>query len=249
MKYRFLTTIAISSALSTGAFAGAMGPVKPVDDWRLIVALSGGPVWGNAGETQTVFLAPDIRRTYVAQKLNTTFFSGEVLLGVQKALSPSLLAQVGIAGAATNNVRLQGIIWDDADPRFANYTYRYKVQNSRVALKTKFLFDRGYWVMPWVSGSAGVGFNSSHDFTNTPLIFQALPNENFLNHNQTSFTYTLGIGLQRQINRSWQVGVGYEFADWGKSHLGLAEDQTVVSYINLNHVYTNGVMFNLTYLA
>lgn len=159
------------------------------------------------------------------------------------------LGQLGLAAATTGNAKLQGVIWDDADPQFDNYSYQYKVRNTRVAVKGKLLLDKGYWLIPWVSASLGVGFNRAHDFTNTPLIFEALPNSNFTNHTKTTFTYTLGTGVQKPIGEHWQLGVGYEFADWGKSELGRAFGQAMSSGLALNHLYTNGVLFNLTYIA
>ncbi|HFK5879090.1 TPA: outer membrane protein, partial [Legionella pneumophila] len=149
----------------------------------------------------------------------------------------------------TGNAKLQGVIWDDADPEFNNHSYQYKIRNSRIAVKGKLLLDKGYWLMPWVSASLGVGFNRAHDFTNTPLIFEALPNPNFTNHTKTAFTYTLGAGVQKSISEHWQLGVGYEFADWGKSELGRASGQTLNEGLKLNHLYTNGVVLNLTYVA
>ena len=77
---------------------------------------------------------------------------------------------------------------DDTDPQFDNYSYHYKARNPHVAVKGKLLLDKGYWVMPWVSASLGVGFNRAHDFTNTPLIFEALSNNNFTSHTKTAFT-------------------------------------------------------------
>lgn len=57
------------------------------------------------------------------------------------------------------------------------------------------------------------------------------------------------LGAQKALNQHWQVGVGYEFADWGISQLGRAAEQTQNSGLTLNHLYTNGVLFNLTYIA
>lgn len=104
-------------------------------------------------------------------------------------------------------------------------------------------------MMPWVNGRLGVGFNRSHNFTNTPLIFEALPNANFSNHTNTTFTYTIGAGVQKLLNTHWQIRVGYEFADWGRSGLGRAPGQTTNSGLELNNIYTSEVMYNLTYVA
>ncbi|HHS9463875.1 TPA: outer membrane protein, partial [Legionella anisa] len=78
---------------------------------------------------------------------------------------------------------------------------------------------------------------------------EALPNPDFADHTKTAFTYTLGAGVQKALNDHWQIGAGYEFADWGKSELGRAFGQTMNSGLALNHLYTNGVLFNLTYVA
>lgn len=246
MKHRLVCAL-VANAMMTTVFAGTMGPTV-VDDWRWMASVSAGSAWANGGETQTFYLTPEIEKTYQARKSSNAFASGELFIGMQKTY-PGLLAQLGLAAGMTGNAKLQGLIWDDADPQFINLRYNYKVRSSRIAVKGKFLFDRGYWLMPWLSGSVGAGFNRAHDFTNTPLIFEALPNSNFNNSTKTAFTYTLGAGLQKIINTNWQIGIGYEFSDWGKSNLDRAFGQTLNTGLSLNHLYTNGVLVNLTYIV
>ncbi|MCX7117132.1 MAG: porin family protein [Legionellales bacterium] len=248
MKYRFFLSVATAGVLGSTAFAGTMGPVIPSKDWPWVASIAAGPIWARGGETQTFYLAPEIEKTYVARKTTNAIATGELFVGIQKSLASQWFGQLGLAAATIGNAKLQGVIWDDADPQFANYSYLYKVQNTRVAVKGKLLLDKGYWFMPWVSASLGVGFNRAHDFTNTPLISEALAN-NFEDHTKTAFTYTLGAGVQKPISEHWQLGVGYEFADWGKSEMGRALGQTMNSGLALNHLYTNGVLFNLTYIA
>ncbi len=72
---------------------------------------------------------------------------------------------------------------------------------------------------------------------------------NFVPQTTTSFTYTLDAGVQITLSNHWQVGGGYQFADWGKSQLGRAVGQTEMNRLTLNHLYTNGLLLNLTYLA
>ena len=226
-----------------------MGPVTEQPVWAWVGALSAGPVWQNGGRAQTLYLTPGIEKNYTANNSSNALFDGEVFLGLQQRLSHILYAQFGLAVAATSNAALSGDIWDDADPQFNNFTYTYKIQHTHVAAKGKLLADMGYWLMPWVSGSLGVGFNNAHGFHSTPTIFEALPTPDFTSHTQTAFTYTVGAGVQKALNEHGQVGVGYEFADWGKSQLGRAQGQTQNSGLALNHIYTNGVLFNLTYIA
>lgn len=249
MKYRLFLSITAAGVLGSTAFAGTMGSVIPSKDWTWVGSVSAGPVWARGGETQTFYLAPEIEKTYAARKSTNALASGELFLGIQKLLGSQWLGQLGLAAATTGNAKLQGVIWDDADPEFNNHSYQYKIRNSRIAVKGKLLLDKGYWLMPWVSASLGVGFNRAHEYSNAPLIFEALPNPNFADHTKTAFTYTLGAGVQKAFNDHWQVGIGYEFADWGKSELGRADTQTMNSGLALNHLYTNGVLLNLTYVA
>ncbi|MCC5791883.1 MAG: outer membrane beta-barrel protein [Legionellaceae bacterium] len=247
MTHLRVLSIAATMLTCIQASAGTMGPVGPQQSW--VATISAGPVWARGGKTQTFFLDPAIEKTYTVRKSSNALASGELFVGMQWALSSRWLGQMGLAVAASGNARVRGEIWDDADPEFNNYLYQYKVRNTRIAVKGKLLYDKGYWAMPWVSASLGAGRNRAHRFTNTPVIFEALANPNFTNHSRTAFTYTLGAGLQTALNEHWQVGLGYEFADWGKSALGRADGQTRNSGPKLNHLYTNGVLLNLTYLA
>lgn len=250
---RAAAVLSIASILScTQSIAGPMGPVglgETQKSWNWVGTISTGPVWEGAGQTQTFYLAPNILKTYAAEHTTHALFDGEVFAGIQKELPKAFLGQIGLAVAATSNANLSGNIWDDADSTFNNYRYSYQVQHTHIAVKGKFLADRGYWVMPWVSASLGVGFNAAHDFQNTPLISEAVTMTNFASGTQTSFTYTLGAGVQKVLNSHWQAGIGYEFADWGQSQLSRASGQTLNSGLSLNHLYTNGVLFNLTYVA
>lgn len=234
--------------LAGSALAGTMGSVTPRSlSW--VGTLSGGPVWERGGSTQQFYLARTIKKAFVANQSTRALFDGEVFLGLQKVLSQTLQGQLGLAVGATSNAALSGVIWDDALPRFRNHTYQYKIQHTHLAVKGKLLADAGFWLIPWISGSLGVGFNNAHSFTNTPIVTPAITNPNFASHTQTAFTYTVGAGVQKALNSHWQVGVGYEFADWGKSELGRSLGQTMNTGLKLNHLYTNGALFNLTYVA
>ncbi|KTD16483.1 outer membrane protein [Legionella jordanis] len=241
-------------SLATGVFlpivvsAGSMGePFQPT--WQWVGAISAGPAWTRTLQNQTLYLAPEIEKAYIANKHTDALASGELFLGLQEAFSPDWHGQIGLAGVVSGNAKLQGIIWDDADPQFANYRYDYKLFHSHIAVKGKLFKELGYWVTPWVSGSLGVGFNRSYDFNNSPLIPEALANSNFSNHTKTAFTYTVGAGVQKHLGAHWSIGAGYEFADWGKSELGKAAGQLFDNRLKLNHLYSNAVLFNLTYLA
>lgn len=214
-----------------------------------VATLSGGPLWENAGETQTFYLAPGIEKTYAAANCTNALTEGELFLGLQKAFPDQIKGQIGLALDITSNAKLSGNIWDDADPQFNNYLYSYQIRHTHISLKGKLLVDRGYFVIPWISGSLGIGFNTAHQFSNTPTICEAVENPNFASSTKTAFSYTLGVGVQKSLTKNWQIGMGYEFADWGRSQLGRATGQTLNSGLALSHLYVNGILLNITYIG
>lgn len=249
MNKKLLLCMISVACLADNAIAGMMGPEVQVGKLNWVGTFSIGPVWTNPGSQQTLNLTSQIEKTYTAYEPNNTLADGEVFLGIKRDLPYAFFTHVGIAGALTSQAGLSGQIWDDADPTFNNYVYGYHVQHGHVALKAKVFKDINYSVLPWISGSVGVGFNRSNGFYNNPLIVEAIAQNNFGNHTQTSFTYTTGAGLQKIINQNFQVGIGYEFADWGQSRLNPAQGQTIGNGLSLSHLYTHGLMFNVTYTA
>lgn len=229
------------------AFAG----VQSLDvGQRFVATLSGGPAWYQAGETQTFYLQPGFQNTYVANTPTQILASGELFLGLQRNISSAYDVQLGFAVATSSDAYLQGNIWELANPRFDNFSYQYKESHTHIAVKGKILTDiLGSGTLPYASGSLGYAFNRAYGFSMTPLIFQALAEPLFQSNTQNAFTYTVGAGLMKAVNQYWQVGLGYEFADWGRSALNPSSVQTMNQGITLNHLYTNQLQFSLTYLS
>lgn len=216
---------------------------------KYVVTLSAGPAWENAGKTQTFFLQPMTEKAYIADNKTNLLANGELFAGIQRSLNANLDGQFGIEVATTGNSNISGDIWDDALPQFNNFNYAYKVKQTRISVKGKFIKDLGYTCKPYVSGSLGIGFNKAGNFTSTPTIFEAIPTPGFQSNTVKAFTYTLGIGVQKVITPHWHGGIGYEFSDWGQSRLDRAPTQTLSQGLSLAHLYTNGLQFNLSYLA
>ncbi|MCL9683022.1 outer membrane protein [Legionella maioricensis] len=212
-----------------------------------VITLSAGPVWTEGGETQTFFLQPDVEKTYTADNSLPALAEGALFLGIQRALNTRIQGQLGVELAAASNARLSGDIWDDADPVFDNYTYRYHIQHSHIALKGKLLMNTGHIVLPYISGSIGIGSNQARAFIITPKNSAAVPTPAFLSHTESGFTYTAGAGIQKALSEHWHAGVGYEFADWGKNNLAPAPGQTMGQGLTLDHIYTHQLQFSLSY--
>ncbi len=249
MRYAYFLCASTAFFLCTQSIASTLEANVSQPSWSWVGSLSLGPVWENAGRTQTLDLTPYITKTYAAATAVNPLIDGEAFAGIQTTLNETFTGQLGIAWVIANHAKLSGHIWDDANPNFNNYTYKYAIQHNHIAVKGKLLFEEKLDVIPWISGSLGIGFNDAYAFQNTPFISEAVTMPNFTPHTQTSFVYTLGFGAQKVLNQHFQIGAGYEFSDWGQSQLGRAAGQTLGSGLSLNHLYTNGVLFNLTYLS
>lgn len=231
--------------VSTSCLAGTMGEAQ--EAYSKVVTFSAGPAWTTNGKTQIIELEPDLVKAFVANDKNTTLASSEIFLGLQRNFNPGFAYQVGIAFAASSSAKLSGSVWDEADPDFDNFYYKYKVNHTHVAVKGKLIADTNFVVQPYISGSLGAGFNRSYDFLLTQKIVEQSLFPAFNSHTETSFTYTAGAGVQKAIDSHWTFGAGYEFADWGKSNLARTDSQPVGSGLKLSHLYTHQLQFSLSY--
>jgi opacity protein-like surface antigen len=239
--------ILLSLALSHDVLAGTMG-TSP-DPLRPVVTLSLGPVWTDPGKTQTIILQEDLPQTYTSNRQANTLFGGELFAGFQAPLFNRFQVQFGLAVAATTSANLSGDVWQDADPEFDNFVYSYKISHTHVAMKAKLLSDFRGIVQPYISASVGPGFNHAYHFSSTPKIDEVVEEAPFNPRTLASFTYTLGAGLQKSFYNHWAIGAGYEFADWGRSKLARAFDQTLDTGLRLNHVYTHQLQISLTFIV
>jgi opacity protein-like surface antigen len=233
---------------ATNVWSGTLGPIQE-NIWSLVISLAGGPVWERSGETETIFLSPEIVKTYKADKRTRALAQGELFIGGQRSLSETLQGQIGLDLGIMSSAHLSGVIWDDAEAQFNNFTYNYKIQHEHIMLQGKIIKDMGYPVLPWISAGIGAGSNRSYAYQSTPTIFEALPTPPFASKTRTSFAWSLGAGLQKTLSAHCQIGAGFAFTDWGQSRLGWADGQTLHNRLNLNHLYTSGILFNLTYVA
>ena len=242
MKSKHIVMLTLGLCCTSLSFAG------DVNTWKKMGTLSLGPAWSAPGSTQVIAVQPELVEAFVAKSATQTFGDGEIFLGLQHHLQDNLQVQLGVAAAATTPISLHGDVWQDADPDFNNLFYQYKIAHSHVAAKGKLLTEAYQLVQPYLSGSVGVGFNHAYQYSSTSKLFEVLPEPSFAQHTTTAFTYTVGVGVQRAINNQWYIGLGYEFADWGKTALAGATGQLLNTGVNLNHVYTNELQFSLSFV-
>jgi len=240
--------ILISFVLSSSVLATTVSQISPSNPF--VIGLSAGPAWVTGNQTQAINLQPDVVKTYTASNQSSTVASVELFGGWQKAFSSMhqpLLGQLGISIVGAGNAQLSGDIWEDSDPAFDNFNYTYKVNHTHIAIKGRLVGNYNLVFEPYVSASAGLGFNHAYNFTINPKISEEVAAPGFQSNTTTTFTYSLGIGLQASFTPHLQAAIGYEFADWGQVQLASAPGQTINQGLTLNHLYGHELQLSLFY--
>lgn len=237
-----LGTSLTMSALASGQIYVEEIPIT----WSRIVTLSGGPAWASPGQNQYLYPQPIPHSNYYSFNSKTSMLgSGEIFFGLQRLVQPFILGELGLGVAGASDAKASGVVNVDGIPNL--YSFNYKVNHARVELKGKLIANCFQPVQPYVSGSFGAGFNNSHGFKSTSLYPYLYPSPWFKANTTVAFSYSLGAGVQMLLNPNWQVGVGYEWADLGKSYLG-GDGFTLGKGPGLTHLYTNELLFSLSYL-
>ncbi|QDP72679.1 hypothetical protein FOG18_08985 [Legionella israelensis] len=236
------------SIFSVKAIAGGMYDDTAIG-WTKVITLSGGPAWSRAGETQTLYLNSVLSNRYNAQKDTRLMGTGEIFFALQGPFAPGILGQLGIAAGGTGEAKMQGTIDVNFIPSGSRYEYRTNHWNA--SIRGKLLTDpRIFFIQPYITAAIGAAFNYAYGFRTIPLISPLTSSQWFDSNTKVGFTYSIGGGIQTSFNDHWQVGVGYEFSDWGKSELGRA---LTIPWTHtgpqLDHIYAHNVLFSLSYLC
>lgn len=232
---------------SLSALAGDAGfPVDLPIQWTSIVTLSGGVAWTTAGQNQ--YLYPFFVPSYEYYKYNSatsTMGSGEIFFGLQRVIYPNIIGELGLGVAGMSDAQVNG--YADVNGYPDAFGYSYKVNHGRLELKGKLIAYTMQPIQPYISGSLGVAWNNSHDYRpvllNPAVYFPIWYEANVA----VAFPYTVGAGVQTMLNPNWQVGIGYQFSDLGKSYLR-GDGVTLNKGLRLTHFYTNEALVSISYL-
>jgi opacity protein-like surface antigen len=218
-----------------------------------VIGISGEPTWTSGSRSQTLTVSIDNLKTYTTSESNNPIANIGVFLGWQNHFllnhfKHPFLTQLGLSVSQASTAKLSGNIWEDADPAFDNYQYSYKVNHTFVGITGRLVSDCDFILNPYLAASIGVGLNRAYQFTINPIISNEVPAPAFGDKTNSTLSYTLGIGLQKSFQQ-WQIAVGYEFGDWGKTSFSGAPGQATTARYRQQHLYTHSLQFSLFYLV
>lgn len=257
-----LNTLMLSPSLAAVASADNKASwkdiVKKNGNWHRVVTLSGGAAFSDS-VGQSTFIpilnpAEDEFFNYAADSSNQTEFVWGAFLGMEGSLNQNWLLQSGFSYYQPTLFHPKGIVTQGVDVLSVDsFSYQYEVQARQVLFENKLLYNVLYHarvVHPYASAGIGIGINSSHNYrVNILPPFTTFSNQ-FSNAERTSFSYRVGLGIDYELTTQLRVGIGYRFADFGKTKLGNALIDQVQTVNNLSqaHFYTNEVLGQITFV-
>jgi len=248
-KTRPAKTIPSHTVHKESATLDKFGNSHPMTSYPVIIGFTGGAMWGTGGNNQQFYLLPDVQKAYIANRDTNTVVTGEVFAGMGFDFANNMQAQLGLAFAMNSSIGFKGDVLEDADPDFNNYNYYYKMRSARLNIKGKLLKKMTNGIAPYATASAGIAFNNAHGFKEVPKISEEVPAPYFQDNTKTSFTYALGLGIQKVLTKNWSAGIGYEYADLGRFSLSQAQGQTVNSGLSESHLSTHSALINFTFTS
>lgn len=156
--------------------------------------------------------------------------------------------EIGLGYYHPNMFSVNGNVVQGVDPASSDqFKYTYRINSQQLLVEGKFLQNyRDYY--PYISLGLGAAFNRAYGYkTSVPLFLTFTPE--FTPHTTTSFSYTLGLGVDKQISPHWRMGLGYRFADYGQVGLGngLVDETLFTKALSQSHFYIQTVLVQLTY--
>ena len=115
-------------------------------------------------------------------------------------------------------------------------------------LESKMAYILDWRYRPYIFLGLGAAYNTASNYR----AYVPFPNltRQYQNKGVTSFTYSVGFGIDADITKNIRLGVGYRFSDYGKNQLGQANifGNQVAGTLSQKDLYINTVLVQLSYV-
>ncbi len=223
--------------------------------WHTVIAIGAGTSTTNTvGQSQSFPINNAITSEfyiYSAYRPTQTSTLGDLFIGAEWQLTPYWLIQGGLDYSGTAAFSAKGTLIQGADAVSADiYNYSYNVLARQLMAEGKLLYIFRQIYHPYVLVGLGSSFNRGYNFQTSVPPFLAFTRQ-YQDYYNYSLTYSLGFGLDVDVYHNLRLGLGYRFADLGQSNLGYATIDTTRVYgvLTQNHIYTNQVLAQLTWVV
>lgn len=229
-----------------------------------VVTLFGGTSDVNLGDQQQFIGTDGQTFTYTPSASTTDSDYIGVFLGLVLPFSnQSFSIQTGAEYVGFNHFKTTGQHTVGIEPATSTlYSYQYNTQIQQI-LGTIKLFLAPEWFQvvnhhfyPYFSIGLGAAFNEAYDFrlsTSETGSINVAPT--YRDRTSTSFSYTLGAGLDASLTQHIRVGVGYRFSDFGKfqfsdGDIAINNVSFLIPFnLSTSNLYANQFLARVTYIV
>jgi opacity protein-like surface antigen len=221
--------------------------------WHPIVTLSSGVAFNtNAGKPEN-FPAQNGIFSFYNYSVNSIFQTQPLVggfIGAEFLLNPTWCLQAGVGYYQPTTFQIKGSVTQGVDLFSSDkYAYHYSIESRQLLIETKLLYHHWQTYHPYLTLGLGAAFNNAKNFqVNIQPPFTTVSNQ-FGNNTTTSFTYSLGFGMDVNVLEHVRIGGGYRFADLGGAKTAKSTINTIATNNTLSqsHLYAHEVLIQLTF--
>ena len=220
-----------------------------------VISLRGGVDLAEVGETQHITIYqydPNPNKFTVTDNWETkAVWSG--FLGIEFLITPSgnYHWQTGIAYYQTDDFKVKGLVEPYSNPWIVDLNFDYTVNNQRIMFENKFIADLNQRFSLYLLGGIGAAINKASAFYETARDPLVIPDyaAYFADHTESSFSYSVGLGVEATIIGDLRASLGYQYSDLGEVSLGnMLSPNATSDTLSSDSTPTNEFLFGLTYV-
>lgn len=213
-----------------------------------VFTLTAGASISPLGQSQTFAPLDLCSYQYQSQGTRTNMLRGGFLgTEVKRYSSWGLMAGVGYYQPTI--LSTAGTLIQGADPESDNaYSYRYQTRSQQILAEGKLYWITRERIHPFVMMGIGAAINTTDRYqTNVPPFLELTPV--FPNHRQINVTYAIGPGIEFAVTKAFRLGIGYRFTHLGSANTGSAQIDgiPISSTLKQSPLYANQILAQFTF--
>lgn len=148
------------------------------------------------------------------------------------------------------NQNIGGTITQYSDPDFVNYNYQLKTHSNVFSAISKINLVEYKHFSPYIDAGVGVALNQTGSYQETAIgdVVARIDSPAFSSHRNSQFSYSVGTGIDYQLNPRWLVSVGYEYQDLGAVQSGYGQMPWSAQRLSLGKYTNNTGLISVSYL-
>lgn len=174
--------------------------------------------WVNDFDNTTVEVAPGTYDEFTSDGDFDQIGWG-LFLGAESEVIEDWLFQFGIGYDVVNFDTIKGDVLGNDHDDYDGIDYQYQLHHQRLNAEFKLLREIDNW-LPYVTASLGAAWNKTSDYKEvSDTVGELARDDLFESTNEADFSFSVGLGIEREITENWRWGLGYLYTDAGDANL------------------------------